>query len=128
MTAKKAAKETEMDWNIWHQPFLEAYDQIDFETCAKAVLLYKNIKFKDNSDPADDEQVDDMVDNLKDTVRSCTDSAIRQWMENNKKKDPNLNPWISETGFVRVSVWGPEAYEDNQAVIEIQILLENSFH
>ena len=120
-------KEPKIDWNIWHDAFMDAYEQIDFETCAKAVLFYKSIQYKDNSDPTDDEQVDGMVDNLKETVDSCVRSAIRQWAENSKK-DPKLNPWISETGYVRAEVWGPEAYEDGKPAVEILILVQSTFH
>ena len=40
-----------------------------------------------------------------------------------------MNPWSSETGFVRVTVWGPEAdTEEHKATVEIQILLHSTIH
>lgn len=128
MATKKTPHEPKIDWNIWHDAFMEAYDQIDFETCAKAIMFYKSVKFKEDCDPKDEERVLDMADDLRDTVKSCTNSTLLEWSKDSKH-DKNANPWSVEVGFVKVSAWGPEAdEEEHKATIEIQIFLENTIH
>ena len=62
MATKKAPPEPKIDWNIWHDAFMEAYDQIDFVTCAKTILYYKSIKwanegFEYNPDDAERSEI-----------------------------------------------------------------------
>lgn len=132
MATKKAPPEPKIDWNIWHDAFMEAYDQIDFVTCAKTILYYKSIKWANEGfeyNPDDEEKINDEVINLKSTIQNEAKSAIEEWTKTNNGKKQDMNPFFSGTGFVRVSVWGPEANEEeHKAVVEIIISLEESLH
>lgn len=117
----------EVDWNIWHDAFMEAYDQIDFTECAKALLYYKSLR-RDRDvdrnviDYQDEMQILDTTYNLKDTVIGNVKNAIIGL----SNSDKSTFSYICDTGNVRVTAWRPGADEDGRACIEIQIYLHST--
>lgn len=128
MSQKTKSRKTEVDWNIWHDTFMDAYEQIDFSVAAKTILYHKSLIFKQHADPYDENAILEQESELRDCVHKEAESAMLQWTRNPKKEEM-MNPWSSETGFVRVTVWGPEAdTEEHKATVEIQILLHSTIH
>ena len=105
MTSSKG-KSNKIDWNIWHDAFMNAYEQIDFVTCAKAILYYNSLRCETSEikDPNSNEEVDMMVCELKDSVDSATKRAIEVLMSPDYKIEPYC--YIS-SGNVRVTAWKP---------------------
>lgn len=121
--AKNNKKSTEVDWNIWHDAYMNAYDQIDFVKCAKAILYYDSLGCENSEikDPNDNEEVAIMVCELKDSVDSNIKSAIKTLMSPDYKSEQCC--YVS-SGRVRVTAWRPEAGEE--ATISIQIYLHDT--
>ena len=120
-------KESTVDWNIWHDAFMEAYEQIDFVECAKALLFYKSLKngkvINTGDEDLKEEEVFDMVSELQDTMKRNTEQAIIGLMRM-EKSEPFM---YVDSGNVRVTAWRPEAdEEEHKACIQVQIYLHET--
>lgn len=119
----KKLSEPTIDWNIWHDAFMNAYEQIDFVKCAKAILYYKSLSCETSKikDPDSNEEVDKMVCKLKESVNSNTKRAVESLMSPDYKSEPCSN---FSSGHVGVTAW--KSVEGEEAAINIQIYLFNT--
>ena len=118
-------KEPTVDWNIWHNAFMKAYNQIDFKKCAKTLLCYKAQENHYTCDPDDEVQVENMMNELKSKVNQETVFAIQSWTANNGvfKNDS----FSSSSDNVRVTVWSPDVDEENHMPrVHITIFIHDS--
>ena len=123
----KKLSEPTIDWNIWHDAFMEAYEQIDFVDCAKTLLFYKSLKngkvINTEDEELTEDEVFDTVCELQDTMKRNTEQAIIGLMRLEKSE----RFVYVDSGNVRVTAWRPEAdEEEHKACIQVQIYLHET--
>ena len=101
-----------IDWNVWHEPFLDAVGQIDWSKCANVLSGLKENK--------EEVYPGEMIEEAE----SLLISAVK-YMEKEKAETA-----FSAGAHIHVQAWAPNPNdkEEPDPVVEIKIVLDMSLH